>query len=303
MRRRAEKLSTQEWHPLAALYHYQLRGPETRAAELPSKTLDYGSLEVEEDEIVARHIEKHGPAPSPFLESPNDTPRIALPSSLTNGDFFDILKRRKSIRNFDSERLLGLESLSTLLYWVFGCHGWTRLAPEVTLIHRTSASGGSRHPIEIYPLVLRVDGLAPGLYHYEMRNHALEPIREIDLETAQALATESCEGQTWAGACHVLFLMTARFYRNYWKYPQSQRTYNVILMDAGHLSQTFYLTAAKLGLGAFYSAAINNAKLEKALDLDAYEEGVIAVCGCGIKAPGKDFSLPFEPFEPGKTSI
>ena len=37
-------------------------------------------------------------------------------------------------------------------------------------------------------------------------------------------------------------------------------------MDSGHLSQTFYLTATHLGLGAFCTAAINDADIERILD-------------------------------------
>ena len=56
-----------------------------------------------------------------------------------------------------------------------------------------------------------------------------------------------------------LFVMTARFARSYWKYQRHAKAYAVVLMDAAHLSQTFYLLCADLGLGAFVTAAINNA--------------------------------------------
>ena len=53
----------------------------------------------------------------------------------------------------------------------------------------------------------------------------------------------------------------ARFDRNFWKYAQHRKAYKAVLMDSAHLSQTFYLTAAHLGLGAFYTAAINDADI------------------------------------------
>lgn len=302
-RHRAETFTAQKWHPLAALYHFQNRGSDDRASEAPKEILDYAYLAANEREITARFIAENGPSPSPFIERESASPQIKLPLKPAQSAFFDVLSRRKSVRNFDPVKRLDADSLSNLLYWTFGCHGWTRLGAEVNLIHRTSASGGSRHPIEVYPLILRVDGLSPGLYHYEARHHALAPLREFDQVAAQDLAVSFCEGQSWAGSCHVLFLMTARFYRNYWKYPHSARTYNVILMDAGHLGQTLYLTATELGLGAFYSAAVNGPKIEQALNIDPSEEGAIAVCGCGITNSDNDHSLPFEPFEPGKTKI
>jgi nitroreductase len=47
----------------------------------------------------------------------------------------------------------------------------------------------------------------------------------------------------------------------------------VALMDAAHLAQTFYPVCAELGLGAFVTAAVNGANIEKRLGLDLFTEG------------------------------
>jgi nitroreductase len=52
-------------------------------------------------------------------------------------------------------------------------------------------------------------------------------------------------------------------------------------MDAAHLSQTLYLVAVELGLGAFVTAAINGANIEERLGIDGWKEGALAVSGCG----------------------
>jgi nitroreductase len=71
-------------------------------------------------------------------------------------------------------------------------------------------------------------------------------------------------------------------------------------MDAGHLSQTFYLVCTDLGLGAFVTAAINEVDVERALGIDGFGEGAIAILGCGVPGP-RDWRLDpvFEPFQPG----
>src|SRR5262249_10346024 len=76
-------------------------------------------------------------------------------------------------------------------------------------------------------------------------------------------------------------IMAARFYRNFWKYRQHRKAYSVVLMDVAHLSQTFYLVCAQLGLGAFLTAAINHVNIEEHLGLDGFAEGGIALTGCG----------------------
>jgi hypothetical protein len=50
-------------------------------------------------------------------------------------------------------------------------------------------------------------------------------------------------GQSFFGAAHVSFVLTARFARNHWKYRGHDRAYAGMLMDAAHLSQTLYLSA------------------------------------------------------------
>jgi SagB-type dehydrogenase family enzyme len=80
--------------------------------------------------------------------------------------------------------------------------------------------------------------------------------------------------------------MTARFARSFWKYRRHAKILRAILLDAGHLSQTFYLVCTQLGLGPYITAAIDDAELERALDLDPLFEAPLAVCGCG-RAPAE----------------
>ena len=100
----------------------------------------------------------------------------------------------------------------------------------------------------------------------------------------------------------VLFVLTARFHRSFWKYRKHAKAYGVVLMDAGHLSQTLYLICTELGLGAFVSAAINDRNIEEHLGLDGVEEGAIAVLGCGVPGLPRHSEDPApEPSVPGET--
>jgi nitroreductase len=72
-------------------------------------------------------------------------------------------------------------------------------------------------------------------------------------------------------------------------------------MDAAHLSQTFHLVCAELGLGVFVTAAVNGADAEERLGLDGFRDGVLALCGCGPPAAASPFDPEFLPYVPGET--
>jgi SagB-type dehydrogenase family enzyme len=127
-------------------------------------------------------------------------------------------------------------------------------------------------------------------------------ITRLDRQSAQDWANEFTAGQSYPRSAHALFIMTSRFYRNFWKYRQHQKAYAVLLMDAAHLSQTFYLIAAELGLGAFVTAAINAVNIEDKLRLDGYQEGAIAICGCGKPSSLNVIDPRFDPYMPWQKS-
>jgi SagB-type dehydrogenase family enzyme len=167
---------------------------------------------------------------------------------------------------------------------VFGAHG-TAESDLGVCIKRTSPSGGARHSIEAYPLLAGVDGVAPGLYHYDGRDHALSLLAPMDAAEVRATATAFACGQQYFGDAHVSVVLTSRFARSYWKYRRTDKAYASILMEAGHLSQTLYLIAAELGLGAYVTLAVNSRDVERRLGLDGCNEGVLAMTGCGPRSP------------------
>jgi putative peptide maturation dehydrogenase len=170
---------------------------------------------------------------------------------------------------------------------------------ELELVRRASPSGGGLHPIEACVLVARVEGVEPGLYHYRARDHALELLQALDEQGVRALALRFVAGQEYFVDAQALCVLSARFERSYWRYRDNNRAYAVVLMDAAHISQTFYLACTELGLGAFVTAAVNVAEIDEALGLDGFREGALAICGCGIPATARPGLEPeFQPYAP-----
>jgi len=232
---------------------------------------------------TAKMIEDHGPPPPETLElRPRETWQ-ALPAP--NKTAFDaLLSGRTTCRNFDPDRRLPLNDVSAILHRVFGAQAQHELAPGAVAIKKNSPSGGGLHPVEAFVLAQRVEGLAPGLYHYHCVAHALEPMRALAVDEAAALAQELVAGQSWFANAPMLVLMVARFQRNFWKYRNHSKAWRVIQLDAGHLSQNFYLSATEFDYGAFITGAINDDVAERAFELDGISAGALAVCGLGRRA-------------------
>jgi SagB-type dehydrogenase family enzyme len=206
--------------------------------------------------------------------------RIALPPPDSKRDsFFQTLHARRTRRAF-SPAPASLASVAKLLQTTWGVQGFIKTRDYGSLPLKTSPSGGARHPIEVYLMALRVKGLDPGLYHYDARGHALE--RMSSAATARK-ARAYCADQPYAARAAALFIMTAIFARSMWKY-RHPRAYRVVQLDAGHLGQTFCLTATRMGLAPFTTAALDDTLIERDLGIDGISESVIYVTGCGMPA-------------------
>ena len=286
-RERDEALTANAWHPYAALYHFATRwGGVTISG---ANEVD-GELAAQNAAAVSGLVAEHGPAPDelPHVESAYI---VALPGHERSASFYRTLIERRTTRTFDTEQPMSLDDLDTVLRYVFGCHGYASV-PGVVCIKRTSPSGGGLHPITVYPVISNVDGVAPGIYHYNGADHSLALLERLSREEAREFVMSATCGQGHFATSHVCLLLVARFYRSHWKYRQHPRAYAAILMDAAHLSQTLYLVATELRLGAFITVVINGRDIERRLGLDGIEEGVVAVCGCG---PRSGRQSPLEP--------
>jgi putative peptide maturation dehydrogenase len=272
-----DRLLRMGWHDLAAVYqaHSRWQGVSGEDAHQPH------GLEAMRARLEARSAER-GPPPPHWTRRADAGKRIALASPPLEGEFFRALLARRTTRAFMQSRALPLAALETMMYAVFAAHGIKQLATGITAIKRTSASGGGLHPTEAYVLAIKVDGLPTGLYHYEIGTHALAPMKAYAEAEARALATRFVAGQAYFAEAHVMVLHVLRMDRHFWKYSGHHKAYKAVLMDSAHLSQTFYLTAAHLGLGAFYTAAINDGDIAEELGLDPLAHAPVGISGLGI---------------------
>ncbi len=283
-REREETLDCELWHCRSAVYHFMAkwRGVSLFPPVDVSETDPYGFAITKLAEGMASWG-KLEPAPPPFWSHPNASRRVGLetPAPPKNSEFYRVLLDRASTRYFDPVASIPLTSLSSLLYYTFAPLGTAESV--YTAIHKTSPSGGGLHPTEAYLLARNVDGLEPGLYHYHAHDHSLEMLSSLSQAEATRRSVFYAAGQPYTLHAGALIILASRFYRNHWKYRHNERTYTVMAMDIGHLGQTLYLLSTKLGLGGFFTAAVNSADIEADLGLDGAQQGVMAAFAVGVK--------------------
>ena len=224
------------------------------------------------------------PQPREFKEYP-DSPRIALSpgddSLLASSSVEQVLRARRTTRQFAEGAPLTEEQLATVLRWVGGPQHRVHRPGMRPAALKASPSAGAMHALEIYPVVLNVEGVAPGVYHYHSTEHALEPLVPGPLDVERVI--EWVGGQTYLRHAGVLLLHTAVLERPAWKY-RTGRTYRDLFMEMGHFSQTAYLVGAALGLGVFFTAATRDAAIEEALGLDWRQEVFLGLNGLGVRS-------------------
>lgn len=273
-RARDETLRAHHWRPLSALAHTFSRWTDVRTEtgmQAPS---------------LQELLDRYGPPPPPTFDLPTNGDVVALPP-VAHGILDETLFKRYTGRNYDTSASLPAAVVARLLQRTFGAQEVRDVGPHAEVLKKTSPGGGGLHPTEAFVLVQRVDGIAPGLYYYHPIAHELRPLRTMTREEAAALALQMVAEQDWLANAPIQVVMVARVERSFWKYRNHHKAYRALSLDAGHLSQTFYLLAAEAGLPAFITAAINDTDIEQMLGLDHLRHAVIAVCGCGPAASGE----------------
>jgi putative peptide maturation dehydrogenase len=271
LRARDDLLRAGHWRPISALAHVFSRWQDVQG-ENGKRFPTFNDL-----------VDAYGLPPAASIECGPADAALDLPPAPA-GALDGVLLQRYTGRNYDTAAVLPLALAARLLQRCFGAQQQREMMEGAEALKKTSPSGGGLHPIEAYVLVQRIEGVPCGLYHYHPLRHALEPLRALQPQAARQLALESVAHQDWFADAPMLVVLAGRVARSFWKYREHAKAYRVLTLDAGHLSQTFYLLAAEAGMPAFITAGINEANIEQAFGLDPLRDAVLAVLGCGPAA-------------------
>ncbi len=168
------------------------------------------------------------------------------------------LRERRSLREFRNEPL-SLRDLSQLMWATQGISN-----PEGG---RTAPSAGALYPLEVYAVIGRVENLAPGVYRYRPRDHALAQVSSGDRRAGVAAAALE---QSWIQEAPVVVVIAAVYGRTTRKY--GLRGHRYVHIEAGHAGENLCLQAVALKLGATVVGAFDDAALQTLLNLPREEQ-------------------------------
>lgn len=258
-----------------AMRQWDAWGLEARYFHWATKDVNY----IQPEELAAYDEERKSQSRSPAaFKRYARAETISLPPADSDlpQKFTDVLYARRTVRHFDG-RPITIEQLATLLKLTWGVSKWVDSPTFGKIGFKTSPSGGARHPIEAYVAVHNVRGLKQGLYHYAADRHKLHVIH---YGSVKQRAEKYCGNQWWTRDAAALFIMTAVFQRTRWLYDSSRALRNIYI-EAGHLCQTFYLTATALKLAPFCTTALADSMIERDLGLDGIRESVLYLAAAG----------------------
>jgi SagB-type dehydrogenase family enzyme len=227
-----------------------------------------------EPDRMPRHRLDWANKPAIYKEYPN-TKKFELPPFELNQPLsLDmVIKQRKSIRNFQAKPI----SQGRLSYLLWASTGIQRT--EDGYEFRTVPSAGALYPIETYVVVNNVKNLETGVYHYSIKSHALELIKQGDF---RRIITMAALGQGMSAEAAAVFVWTAMFERCKWKY--GQRAYRYMYLDTGHIAENLALAAVSLNLGSCEIGALYDDHVNAIMGIDGIEESVLCMAVVGIPA-------------------
>ncbi|MDH4101100.1 MAG: SagB/ThcOx family dehydrogenase [Nitrospirota bacterium] len=210
--------------------------------------------------------------PEAYKSYGGERPETRLPKPDLHGGWplWDAIHFRRSVRKYSSEAL-SLADVSQLLWASQGVT--TTFGPY---LFRAAPSAGALYPIETYLLVNRVDGLAAGLYHYNIPQHSLVLLSSGELGGEMSSAALE---QKMVERSAVTFIWTAMVERCTWKY--GERAFRYIYMDAGHIAENLNLAAVSLDLGSCTIGAFFDDEVNRILGIDGVEETVVYMATVG----------------------
>lgn len=130
--------------------------------------------------------------------------------------------------------------------------------------YRSVASAGALYPFELYLAVHRVDGMAPGVYHYDLFGFSFNVLRSGPVPLIPPPAS---------GIAATIYI-GGIFFRSAWKYRH--RAYRYVLLDAGHLIENLRLALSALGLAFSVELDFDDDAAGVLLGLDSRREACLA---------------------------
>lgn len=213
--------------------------------------------------------------PSPYKRYPRFSvthlPEAALPDVL----LAQAIAERTSARAFGAHDV-SLDTIATISATSMQERERPEVRNDASRVVRPAPSGGGCYPLELYWVLDRVANIASGIYHYNVRDHALECISD-DASSRAVFAGALEQPLVQGAACWAV--LTAAWNRATPIY--GEYAYRNALIESGHVAQNMLLAAAAANTEACPVMGFINDEVEQALDIENDDENVLYVVAFG----------------------
>jgi SagB-type dehydrogenase family enzyme len=276
-----------EVHPINVKATQPIR-PATSLPEYFGTLADEYHQSTRNSKMSKRFAKGHEVHYSPYVqqltaEAPlrrEGVPRVALPleRAPVAMSVDEAITRRTSGRNYGSEPL-PVDKLATVLYLGNAVRRVVEIGSQFRFYQRNVTNSGNLGSVEIFPVVMSVAGVEPGIYHFDTVGHDLARLHHGQFRTwLQDRVLFQLEFPRAAVAI-VLACALGRLQSKY-----GQRGYRLGLFDVGHVSENMYLIGTGLGLQVCATAGFIDEEVDQALGLDGLEMASMLVVLVGTTA-------------------
>jgi SagB-type dehydrogenase family enzyme len=228
-------------------------------------TRDYPFLEYAEPGAFVADTQRmheyrdHAPTP-PVYQRLGGEDAIALPRLGIDESPDECLER------LTNDQRRSVEGVGLLFDVCFGERDRIRVADGSTCLLKSIPSGGARHPTEVFLGAFSLEGIPPGIYHYDVGAHALEQVRAGDHRDAFARATlDLFSKHDTAPAAALVF--TSLVERAMWRY-RDPRSFRAILVDVGHAVMAYRRVARMLGFRTYAYQKMRDSEVASLVGVD-----------------------------------
>lgn len=219
------------------------------------------------------HYVREEETPSNYKKHSSSEPRYCLEEyiKITDIEKGNIFGKNKT----HNLKTPNIEDLNLVINNTFKQTNIVNMYATGSHIRKNVPSGGARHPIELYLLILDVHGVKKGIYHYNVKFHRLDEIAlsEDELETVANTVNIIPRGRNKKLVAS--FIHSCIFKRSMFRYREP-RSYRVMHFDLGHIHANECIVSNLLKLSFCETYSIQEDILENLLGLDGYSESIMS---------------------------
>nr|WP_272919077.1 SagB/ThcOx family dehydrogenase [Streptomyces sp. SID7834] len=220
------------------------------------------------DSVLRDRIDKQQP---PAFWKNLNVPYQPLPpaAEASDRDLGEVLLSRRSHRPWSKQKMTAQQLSRVLTDVNLPLVNQRRTAESQYLETPSALMHNSYGDIETNVIVYDVDGLEPGVYHYDPNDHGLGLIRSGDLRDE---VQSAFVGQSRAGSGSCSLLLSVVWERHMYRYANNPHGYRSLMECLGQFAQRYLVAWTSLGFETFPTPAHYAALTDGLIGTKRFEE-------------------------------